>query len=225
MSTKYKLDRTRATILDWLRLQWPSTLAKHDEKIASMFKRVRSSTEVPTIETVHPASIISLLRECGYNSSDLLAPLFYDLSTLITQFASPPTGHNLSSLSPADIERFIIGVNKLRSLHAACSQCPEYVVIHPAADKQQSILCQYELLRYWHNVAAPRLFDAKTQMSQPVEEWGEFCRVAKINGVAPLAGAGENAGMCRECKKAVLHHIDITRRKLWDSMSELFDLH
>jgi len=223
MSTKYKLERPRAAILDWLRLQWPSTLPKYEEKMASMSKRVGPSTEARL--DLHPASIITLLHECDYDSPDLLVPLFYHLSTLITQFTSPPTGHNISALSPADTERFIIGVNKLRSLHTASSQCPVYTVVHAATDSQQAVLCQYELLRYWHNIVGPRLFDVKTQMCQPIEDWGELCRIARVDGIAPWVGpqgdTGSN-GMCKECKAAVLEHMDLTRQKMWGSLGELF---
>lgn len=229
MSTKYNLERPRAAILDWLRLQWPSTLSKHDEKTASMSKRVEPPTEAPvTVPDVdlHPASIIALLRSCNYDSADLLIPLFYHLSTLIAQFTSPPTGHNISSLSLADTERFIVGLNKLRSIHTARSQCPVYTIrtSHPVADSQQSILCQYELLRYWHNAIGLQLFEAKAQMCRPIEDWGELCRVARVEGVAPWQGAGNagNNGMCKECKGAVLHHMDTTRQKIWDSLGEVF---
>jgi len=228
MSTKYKLNRPRAVILDCLRSEWPSTLLKHDAKTTSTAKHVDPAAEGASTgeDTVlHPAGVISLLRECDYSSPDLLAPLFYSLSTIISQFTLPPTGHNISALSTADTERFIIGLNKLRSLHIASSQCPVYAVIHPppAADTHQSILCQYELLRYWHNIAWPRLFDAEVQMCHPIEDWRVLCQVARADGIGGNVGmAGE--ALCNDCKVSVLNHIGLTRQKMWNALPELFGL-
>jgi len=228
MCTKYKLNRPRATILDRLRSEWPSTLLKHDAKVASTVNRVDPPAEGSNLRehtTLHPAGVIALLRECDYSSPDLLAPLFYSLSTIIFQFTLPPTGHNISALSIADTERFIIGLNKLRSLHIASSQCPVYAVIHPppGTDSRQSILCQYELLRYWNNIAGPRLFDAKALMCHPIEDWGTLYQVARADGIGGNAGmAGE--ALCNDCKGAVLNHIALTRQKMWDMLPELFGL-
>jgi hypothetical protein len=227
MSTKYKLNRPRCAILDRLRLEWPSSLSKYDAKVASASNRACPPVEgAAVIEDVsmHPASVISLLRECDYNSPDLLAPLFYSLSTFIPQFISLPIGHSIAALSTADTGRFIVGLNKLRCLHTASSQCPVSAVIHPppGADSRQSILCQYDLLRYWHNIAGPRLFDVKREMCHPIDDWGILFHQARADGIGSNARAGE--AICNDCKGKVLNHIALTREKIWDALPGLFGL-
>ena len=225
MSTKYKLNRPRGAMLELLRSEWPSTLPKYDAKAALAPRCVNPPAEESKDLGIHPAGVISLLRECDYNSPDLLIPLFYSLSTRIFKFSLPPTGHNISALSPADTERFIIGLNKLRNLHAANSQCPVYVVIHPPPEKdsRQSILCQYELLRYWHNTVGPQLFDMKDQMCHPIDDWGKVSRTARADGISGKVGmAGES--LCIGCKVKVLDHIVLTRQRIWNALPELFGL-
>jgi len=210
-------------MLNLLRSEWPSTLPTYDAKAA---KRVNPPAEEPAVTEdfgMHPAGVIALLRECDYNGPDLLVPLFYSLSTFISKFTLPPTGYNISALSIADTERFIIGVNKLRSLHAASSQCPVYAVVHsqPDTDARESILCQYGLLGYWHNIAGPRLFDLKDQMCHPIDDWGKLSQIARTGGIGRSTGVSGEA-LCTGCKAKVLNHIELTRQKMWDALPELF---
>jgi len=214
-------------MLELLRSEWPSTLPKYDAKAAlAPPRRVNPPAEESVFKGdlgIHPAGVISLLRECDYDSPDLLTPLFYSLSTCISNFSLPPTGHNISALSAADTERFIIGLNKLRSLHTASSQCPVYAVVHPPPDKdsRQAIICQYELLRYWHNTVGPQLLDPKTQMCHPIDDWGKVSQTAKTDGISGNAGmAGES--LCSSCKMKILNHIGHTRQRIWNALPELF---
>jgi len=229
-STKYKLNRPRGAILELLRSEWPSTLPKYDAKAALAPRSVNPPAEESVFTKdlgIHPAGVISLLRECDYDSPDLLAPLFYSLSTCISKFSLPPTGLNISALSPADTERFIIGLNKLRSLHSASSQCPVYAVNHPPPDRhgdpRQSILCQYELLRYWHNTAVPQLLDMKDQMCHPIDDWRKVSQTARADGISGNVGmAGES--LCSGCKVKVLNYMGQTRQRIWSALPELFGL-
>lgn len=226
MSTKYELIRPRAVILDCLRSEWPYLLSNYDTKATSATKGVDPLAWNPNVaeDNIHPAGVISLLRECDYNSPDLLAPLFYSLSTLASKFILPPTGHNISGINAADNEHLIIGIHMLRCLHVSSSQAPVHVVAvvrpQPDNDSHRSILCLYELLRYWHFIARPVLFDT---MCDPILNWAIMIRVASASGIGENVGkAGE--ALCNNCKRAVLTYISVTRQKIWDLLPEVFGL-
>lgn len=217
--TKYKLHRPKGAILDFLRSELPCTLVNYDANIAKgVNPRADGAAAITENTGVHPAKMISLLRECDYSSPDLLVPLFYSLTTYIPQFTAPPDGRTIAALSMADTERFIIGLNKLRCFNAASGQCPVYTVVHPPpdSDSRQSVLCQYELLRFWHNVVGPRLFDVKDQMCHPIDDWGKLSQMAR-DGNMSMAGS-----LCSDCKGKVMLHIVHTRQKIWDTLPELF---
>ena len=70
---------------------------------------------------VHPASVLGLLRECGYADAQLLFSLFsfYTFSRATWQFGGPALGHHLAPLSPADTERLVVGVERVREHYTA----------------------------------------------------------------------------------------------------------
>lgn len=212
MSTKYKVHRPRAALLDRLREEWPSTLSKHDIRTARLYSCGAS--------TIHPARVISLLRECDYTSADLLTPLYYDLSNITQHFSSSPFENSLSLLSEVELQRFIVGLSSLRSAHVSNSLCPVHVAINDTlTDPKHSAVCQYELMRSWHNVAIPKLFDLSTQMCKPIESWGVLIKIFIGGGIG-------NGGVriCKACELAVVNHAASTRQKLWDGLTDIFGL-
>ena len=80
---------------------------------------------------VHPASVISLLRSCGYTDASLLFPLFYALSCTTWQFGGAALGHHLAPLSVADMERLVVGIERVRALLGP-DAAPDPAALHAA---------------------------------------------------------------------------------------------
>ncbi|KAL0958710.1 hypothetical protein HGRIS_014040 [Hohenbuehelia grisea] len=202
ITTKYNLDRARALILARLRLEWPTTLAAHDIKRVAFAEKVRAQAD-DTI--VHPAAVIALLRECGYTNMDLLAPLFYDLSTRVWQLGPGVRGHHLAPLVHAEMERLVFGLNQVRCRHVALAQCPPTAGFHQA--------CAVALIAEWKAFAVPVLLRRQNDMCEPVEDWGVL--------EATWGGRAEKA-VCARCDDLVRASIREARRILWDSLATSF---
>lgn len=215
MTTKYKVVQQRNMILDMFRKEWPHTLQAHDKKGATFSVVHPDYTERLVL---HPAKVITLLRQCDYHSSDLLAPLFYHLSTIVSTSTGLPTGTSISSLSLSDIERLIVGRERLHAAQTAGGLFPPHMVGHPG-DLVRSARCQLDLLSYWLHFAQPRLFE---DISRPVERWGELCQRAKVEGINGYVG--RRAEACDSCKVALQRHMLCVRQRIWGDMADYFGL-
>jgi hypothetical protein len=170
---KYKIERPQKAIFELLSCEWPSTLEEYDEKMAAERTAIAAEGAGPEGYTViHPATVISLLRECGYLSADLLAPLFYELSKHIWQFGQPSSPYHLDGLSLSDIQRFIVGVNKLRALHVREARCPMGVVPHQT--------CRSGLAVGWRGEAYNILHFQGNDMCRPLESWAALIAKTKL---------------------------------------------
>ena len=228
--TKYQIQRPRTAIIEWLQIQWPSSLEKHDEKQAAVRERPiqqqhQEGDDVAENFIVHPAGVIGLLRECNYNNPELLTPLFYDLSTKVWQFEAPFTGYHITPLSSADKERLIVGINKLRSLQIQAFVCPTVTCLrHPPTEQRRLLACQTELLKMWHNVASAWMVKDNDHC-QPVEDWAGM--VAMIRTACNMAAAARDAqkdALCASCCNSVVATVEQSRRTIWNSLTGLFSL-
>lgn len=180
-SSKYEIRRPRDAILDLFRREWPSTLDLYDKKIAA-----RDPANEP--DSVHPAAVIAVLRECGYSSPDLLVPLFYELTTYASNLADPASGNHLTSLPTTDIQRFVVGLNALRSLQARIALYPLNLNDIPQAHRScrsclDSILC---------HTAYPILVKENLDMCHPLRDWQELiflCSMEPAQNDAPSNAA------------------------------------
>jgi len=225
VATKYQIQRPRTAIIERLQIQWPSSLEKHDEKQAALRERLLQQQRqqgggVAENLIVHPASVIGLLRECNYTSPELLTPLFYDLSTRVWQFEAPLAGYHIAPLLPADKERLIVGINKLRSLQIQAFVCPITCLKHPAATEQRLLACQTELLKMWHNVASTWMV-RHDDHCHPVEDWAGIVRMISM---AATARDAQKDALCANCCNSVVAAMEQSRRAIWNSLTGLFAL-
>jgi hypothetical protein len=229
ITTKYQIQRPRATIIERLQIQWPSSLEKHDEKQAALRERLLEQQQqgggVADNLSVHPASVIGVLRECNYTSPELLTPLFYDLSTRVWQFGSPLAGYHLSPLSPSDTERFIVGLNKLRSLQMTAFVCPLACLRHPPVEHNRSLTCQSELLRMWHNVASSWMVRKQDEHCHAIEDWLGMIRAIRTTcSLAATARDAQKDALCANCCNSLVAAMEQSRRTMWNSLSDFFAL-
>jgi hypothetical protein len=230
IATKYRIQRPRTAIIERLQIQWPSSLEKHDEKQAAVHERLlhqqpQQGNGAAENLIVHPASVIGLLRECNYNNPELLTPLFYDLSTKVWQFEAPFTGYHITPLSPADKERLIVGINKLRSLQIQSFACPIVTCLrHPPAEQRRVLACQTELLRMWHNVASAWMV-REGDHCRPVEDWAGMVGMIKTAcSKAATARDAQKDALCANCCNSVVATVEQSRRTIWNSLTGLFAL-
>ncbi|KAH8080701.1 hypothetical protein BXZ70DRAFT_1012459 [Cristinia sonorae] len=236
MCTKYKIDRPCAEILQHIKNEWPSDLKEHDAKMLA--RRLKESRHVayisqngvqvanphfdPNAEAeedliIHPGSVIALLRECHYDSSELLAPLFYALTRGTWQFGGAAVGHHVAPLSHADIERVIVGVERLRMHHADfASQVPTLAMDHPAAAER--VRCEGGVRLYWSNTLAPTLLKATKGVRQPIEDWLSMADQARTTGMLSVRQ------ICPACAKLVVAEMERRREVLWNEMPRYFEL-
>ncbi|CDO74323.1 hypothetical protein BN946_scf184570.g2 [Trametes cinnabarina] len=236
MATKYTINRPCTDILARIRAEWRATLAHHDAKEAENRARLarlygvadRSQSE-PQHDAeeggrdqgeggggasheediiVHPASVIGLLRQCGYNDPDLLFSLFYALSRTTWQFGGPALGHHLAPLSSADVERLIVGVERLRNAHysfaAAVLDCTH-------APTNPPHFCLQAAAEVWSGIRLV-LQQAGGRAREPLEEWRE---------VLPLVHGQYVNGqfqMCQFCERSLASRIELFRQSLWAAL-------
>ncbi|THH27555.1 hypothetical protein EUX98_g6633, partial [Antrodiella citrinella] len=164
---------------------------------------------------IHPGSVISLLRECGYDSPVVLAPLFYALSRGTWQFGGCAVGHHIAPLSHADVERLIIGVERLRTYHADfVTQLPSFPAL-VAAHKAQ---CEAGIRKYWATLG-PTMLRATSGSRQPIEDWFSVITQARAN-----PNILSSYSVCAECAKLALAEMDRRREALWTNMPAYFEL-
>ena len=229
MCTKYKIERPCTDILQRIRNEWPSTLTLHTVKMDAIAREhnrgaqfiMRNGQAVANPDyapdavqedlIVNPANVISLLRECNLGSKELLAPLFYALSRTTWQFGGPAIGHHIASLSQADTERFILGLERLRMEHAAL------VVQPPALHAAHANSCGVHLNGSWHLVATS-LLRAHGGSKQPIEDWRSIIRSLRADGRLTAT-----YGLCPRCAEQVLEAMEQRREKLWTSLGGWFE--
>lgn len=76
-------------------------------------KKLRSQSNAPLAKY----ALYSILPQPSLSSAnvaDLFVPLFYELSSYMWQFSSPNGSYHLDDLALVDMQRFAVGVNKLR---------------------------------------------------------------------------------------------------------------
>ena len=164
---------------------------------------------------IHPASVIAVLRECGYRDAELLFPLFYALSRTTAQFGGAALGHHLAPLSAADMERFVVGIERLRARHTAL------VVAPPTFDAAQGSCgtwhsCRVGAEKLWAGLVHTLLVTNEGQPHEPIEEWQDM--VASVNA------QHARFGICGECSKWVVAKIQEHRASLWAELPEFFEL-
>ncbi|KAL6304719.1 hypothetical protein BKA93DRAFT_749633 [Sparassis latifolia] len=230
MTTKYQLARTRTEIIERIRREWPDTLTSHDTKMderrrlhphPSPFLVMDGKVELnplynPTAaqheELVHPASVIALLRQTDCATPQVFAPIFYELSRCSWTFGGPAVGHNIAPLSHADIERLIVGIERLRTLHMFyAAKCPLFTVTPGHED------CLQGLQHCWGDIAS--VFARKTGPREPVEDWKELTKLACSYGQLAVSYQ-----ICAHCWKSLPLETDAIRSALWSQLTTSFQL-
>lgn len=235
MATKYKIDRPRTEILDCIQQEWPFTLEKHDAKTEA-FRREQAQLSPFIVQggkfivnpqynptaaqhedlLVHPAGVIALLRQGGCTSPEVLTPLFYALSRQTWQFGGPAVGHHIAPLSHGDIERFIVGLERLRNTHAAsATRCPTLGIPHYTANQQ--LTCTMGIQHYWSDLATT-LTKMTTGMRQPIEDWKDLITLAR------LQGSFVAYSICGECSRALVAEMEAIRMYIWSQLPTFFEL-
>lgn len=234
MTSKYKVGRPCDDILARIRAEWPATLVLHDAKedeLRARLSRIYGGANKPPgyqhpnqgppppepaaqeeDAIVHPASVISLLRECGYHDKDVLFPLFYALSCTTWQFGGPSLGHNLAPLSSADVERLVVGTERLRTAHISFAVVvPEFAIspTHPPH------FCTLGVMQLWPSMLQLVLPPARRH-SRPIEDWRD---------IIPVATHGHTQyHVCALCARSVSSKIEAIRQSLWASLPGYFEL-
>lgn len=162
---------------------------------------------------VHPASVINLLRSCNQTSRSLLFPLFYALSCTTWQFGGPALGHHLAPLPLADMERLVVGIERLRAKHAALAVCmPPFEPVKTTIPPHFCLAGAAQLWGYLTNA----LLGSGSASHDPLEEWKEMTRLVWAQHI--------RYGVCGECAKEVVGQIEANRRCLWDLLPRYFEL-
>lgn len=217
--TTYDVQRPRSAILERFRVEWPISLEKHDAKIEDLYKRLRAPGNVAEDLIVHPASVIALLRDIGYSGTDLLAPLFYDLSTRVWQIGTPISGQHFVPLSSVDLERFMIGLNALRNYQMVSCMCPAAVLANHVPGHFERNVCGTEAARLWTNIVGGKVAQQLDLQCNPIYDWKAF--PAAFREQTPPARASP---LCNACAIRLPLIAEDTRRVMWQSMPGFFKL-
>ena len=170
---------------------------------------------------VHPASVIGLLRECGYSDPQLLFPLFYALSRTTWQFGGPALGYHLAPLSAGDIERFVVGVERMREHYTAFAITVPTLdpIPHPPPGGQFTAPgCNEGIKQLWHACASVLLLPSggRGLAREPLEH---------LAGLAPAVSTqGAQCRVCGACGRALTAKIEAFRRELWAKLPQFFEL-
>ena len=187
---------------------------------------------------VHPASVIGLLRESGYADAQLLFPLFYALSRTTWQFGGPALGHHLAPLSPADTERLVVGVERVRELYTAFAitvptldpppHQPPGAQQHQQQQQQGGggqfalgqLQCTEGIRQLWQRCGSALLLPSAGRglAREPLED---LARLAQ--GMPQLAQAGGSM-LCTGCRRALVAKVEAFRRELWGKLPQFFEL-
>ncbi|GJE96678.1 hypothetical protein PsYK624_128800 [Phanerochaete sordida] len=219
MCTKYEVERPRPEIVARIQACWPDNLAQHDAVNDARVRKYMDAhanqypqgTILPYVDDdtdVHPAAIIALLRQCGYTEPKLFAPLFYALSRCAKGFGGV-AGSNISPLSHTDVERLLVGIERLRADHL------KKTVVVLTGEPAHANYCGAALATF----SSTRLSLAAAQaLSSPVEFWGGAAKLI-------MQAAGQPpAAPCAVCCTLVANSILEGRNALWARMPEVFDL-
>ncbi|KAF9490405.1 hypothetical protein BDN71DRAFT_1454254 [Pleurotus eryngii] len=203
VTTKYKIERVRQLLINRLHEEWPSALDKHDAKVAAFSTRYLAQQNMDDT-IVHPASVIALLHDCAYTPPDLMGPLFYDLSKRTWQFGGDAAGHHLAPLTPSDMEKFIVGMTKIRSAHVKSTEAPLHVITKPT--------CKAALLPEWLRRVYATLYRSNNYMCTPMEDWSAFLVILKASP----------PWVCRDCHTLLIKHCERMRQDLWKTVLTSF---
>lgn len=234
MCTKYQIPRVCKEILQRIQTEWPHTLAEHDARMHTLRVQhtrtaefiVQNGANVPNPDydadaanredlIIHPGSVIALLRDCDAATAQVLTPLFYALSRGTWQFGGAAVGHHIAPLAYADIERLIIGIERLRTHYAdSVTRVPTIVGIPP----QHKGRCDVGAQKYWASLG-PALLKATEGIRQPIEDWASIVQQARTS--PHVVG---QYGVCPECGKLVVAEMEKRREALWKAMPAYFEL-
>ncbi|PIL28926.1 hypothetical protein GSI_08973 [Ganoderma sinense ZZ0214-1] len=167
---------------------------------------------------VHPASVIGLLRECGYADPQLLFPLFYALSRTTWQFGGPALGHHLAPLSAANMERLVVGIERIREHHTAFAITVPTLDPSPHGIQFSPAQCQDGIKQFWQGFGSTLLLPAAGRglAREPLEDLAQL---------APTVAAQvARHRVCATCGRALTAKIEAFRRELWGRLPQFFEL-
>ncbi|EKM57002.1 uncharacterized protein PHACADRAFT_254462 [Phanerochaete carnosa HHB-10118-sp] len=222
MCTKYEIERPRSEVIARIQANWPHDLAKHDAIVDARIRRYMNThvhelpqntllCDVDEDMDLHPAAVISLLRQCGYTTPELLAALFYALSRCSKKFGGTAPGFSISPLSHADIERLIVGIERLREAHS------RLMIAMPLGQQAHMQLCGPGLLTHNNTQVFPA---AVNGLNRPIEFW----RAAADKVQRATQGLPGTRPPCAACCDAAAATIRASREALWGRMAEIFEL-
>ena len=235
LAHKYRVAHLKTEFLAALHAGWESNLPQHLKSTHDLAAcRALQSyiqdlpidlSEVidPEVDTntttnlpVHPAAVIAILRAINYDDQGLLMALFYDVSRCTPQLSSGVyTNHPLSCLAPADIERFVIGLARLRMAQVQMYASPMLVAV-----PEHWGTCHSYIHAFWTHMAQPLLLLPAGLMSQPVEDLEtvrQMVRSATTESAFPWS-------VCSTCRTEVLQHVERQQAELWRLMPTFFAL-
>lgn len=218
--TKYEFERLRSDSIAHIQANWPHDLASHDSVIDAKIRKyiqahaheqpnVMPVYEVHEDNDVHPAAVIALLRQCGYQASELLAPLFYALSRWSKRFGGAAAGFNIAPLSHADIERLIVGIDRLRAENS------RLLTALPLGQPAHAMLCGQAFIPYYSTRMNAGVIAGQ---HSPIEVWKA---VAETVEQAPQGAMGAPCPVCRGMAAATMR---TSREAMWERMAEFFEL-
>ncbi|OCH86743.1 hypothetical protein OBBRIDRAFT_760861 [Obba rivulosa] len=232
-STKYQIERARADLIACIQREWSSNLHVHDAKMQAIWSR--RLAEFPTIvqneqvmvnpngnpgadaqpqdAPAHPAAVIRLLRDCGYHTADILFPLFYALSVETSQFGTPMLGTHVAPLQDADIERLIVGIERLRAKHSSMSQFYPQLRLPPGHDQQ----CWPGIQIFWA-IIGPNILLSPKAARWPIEAWRLF--TAHFN--TPVYQ--KQYSFCSACATVLIGILEHRRTAMWNDLPAYFEL-
>ncbi|KAJ7231996.1 hypothetical protein C8J57DRAFT_1146767 [Mycena rebaudengoi] len=203
---KYCVDPPRDAILQRFRVQWPSSLDHHSKSRRNKFP----PTPFPIVEIhdilVHPARVIALLRSCSCDSPDLLAPLFYALTTSDAKSLT----ESATILTSDDLTRLISGMNRLRCLQISANAALPF----DTGAKRCDCGSRYHSLSDFR-----KILDLTTQLYvlKPIEGWAAMIKAYKERNK-------RHGQKCKTCYRILLEFMQSTRHDMWDSLIEIFNL-
>ncbi|TFY59570.1 hypothetical protein EVJ58_g5706 [Rhodofomes roseus] len=231
MATKYRIDRTQTDIMKRMKQEWPYDLDRRDARTQAGLRiqqqrqaangAANVNVNAALLEqeelAVPPATAIALLRSGGCTDKELLVPLFYALSCSAWQFGGPAVGHHIASLSHADIERFIVGLEQIRTAFASLAMTmpdSKHVTI-PASHMP----CYKGVSPFWQEALTIKLQAQYADAARrPIELLKDAVALARSPGY--LA----KHGLCPTCAALVVAYLERTRNEFWSKLPTFFGL-
>ena len=216
-SVKYEATGICNDVIALVKENWPSLLYSHDcveDSVQQFLTGLAPESANSQDILVHPASVIALLRKCNYNEPHRLFPLFYSLSRRTWQFGGRALGHHLAPLMLADIERFVVGVERLRSAHTQCVlTIPNIAPFYTATGLH---VCSDRLSTMWTALVVTQLSSPSRAAHEPLEEWRDI--------MTAIEARHTDYGVCEDCCVAALAAVEEYRNALWMSLPGWFEL-